>query len=95
MPSRSAAGCSSRSRVVLTNAHVVEDSTRLFVYIRNQAIDPGATVLALDADLDLAALRVQTDQPVPFLPLAAEVRRKARRRSRSAIRGSRMSYTWD
>ena len=63
----------SEQGVVLTNAHVVEDSTRLFVYIRNQAIDPAAQVLAIDSDLDLAALRVQTDHPVPFLPLAAEV----------------------
>lgn len=63
----------SEQGVVLTNAHVVEDSTRLFVYIRNQAIDSAAKVLAIDSDLDLAALRVQTDQPVPFLSLAAEV----------------------
>ena len=63
----------SEQGLVLTNAHVVEDSTRLFVYIRNQAIDPAAKVLAIDADLDIAALRVQTDLPVPFLPLAAEV----------------------
>src|SRR5512147_2920619 len=28
----------SEQGLVLTNAHVVEDSTRLFVYIRNQAI---------------------------------------------------------
>ena len=63
----------SEQGVVLTNAHVVEDSTRLFVYIRNQAVDPAAQVLAIDSDLDLAALRVQTDLPVPFLPLAAEV----------------------
>ncbi|HYM89608.1 MAG TPA: trypsin-like peptidase domain-containing protein, partial [Nitrospiraceae bacterium] len=62
----------SEQGLVLTNAHVVEDSTRLFVYIHNQAIDSGATVLALDSDLDLAALRVHTDSPVPFLPLAAE-----------------------
>ncbi|HSL06055.1 MAG TPA: trypsin-like peptidase domain-containing protein [Nitrospiraceae bacterium] len=62
----------SEQGVVLTNAHVVEDSTRLFVYIRNQAIDPAAKVVAIDSDLDLAALRVQTDHPVPFLPLAAE-----------------------
>ena len=62
----------SEQGVVLTNAHVVEDSTRLFVYIRNQAIDSGATVLAIDSDLDLAALRIHTDLPVPFLPLAAE-----------------------
>jgi Tfp pilus assembly protein PilF len=63
----------SEQGLVLTNAHVVEDSTRLFVYIRNQAIDPAAQVLAIDSDLDLAALRVHTDQPVPFLPLAAEI----------------------
>jgi len=62
----------SEQGVVLTNAHVVEDSTRLFVYIRNQTIDSGATVLAIDSDLDLAALRIHTDLPVPFLPLAVE-----------------------
>jgi len=59
--------------LVLTNAHVVEDSTRLFVYIQNQTIDPAAQVVAIDSDLDLAALRVHTDHPVPFLPLAAEI----------------------
>jgi Tfp pilus assembly protein PilF len=63
----------SEEGVVLTNAHVVEGSTRLFVYIRNQAIDSTATVLAIDADLDLAALRIHTDLPVSFLPLAAEI----------------------
>jgi Tfp pilus assembly protein PilF len=63
----------SEQGLVLTNAHVVEDATRLFVYIGNQAIDPAAQVLAIDSDLDLAALRVQTDHPVPFLPLAAEI----------------------
>lgn len=62
----------SEEGLVLTNAHVVEDSTRLFVYIRNQAIDSSAQVLALDSDLDLAVLRAHTDQPTPFLPLAAE-----------------------
>ena len=63
----------SEQGLVLTNAHVVEDSTRLFVYIRNQAVDSDVKVLAIDSDLDLAALRVQTDLPVPFLPLATEV----------------------
>jgi len=63
----------SEQGLVLTNAHVVEDSTRLFVYIRNQAVDSAAQVLAIDSDLDIAALRVQSDHPVPFLPLAAEV----------------------
>jgi len=63
----------SEQGVVLTNAHVVEDSTRLFVYIRNQAIDSAAELLAIDSDLDLAALRIHTDLPVPFLPLATEI----------------------
>jgi Tfp pilus assembly protein PilF len=63
----------SEQGLVLTNAHVVEDSTRLFVYIRNQAVDSAAKVLVIDSDLDVAVLRVQTDNPAPFLPLAAEV----------------------
>src|ERR1051325_4858050 len=63
----------SEQGVVLTNAHVVEDSTRLFVYIRNQAVDPAVKVLAIDSDVDVAALHVHTDLSVPFLPLAAEV----------------------
>jgi Tfp pilus assembly protein PilF len=63
----------SEQGLILTNAHVVEDSTRLFVYIRNQAIDPEAQIVAIDSDLDLAALRVHTNFPIPFLPLAAEI----------------------
>ena len=63
----------SEQGLVLTNAHVVEDSTRLFVYIRNQAVDSAVKVLAIDSDIDLAALRIQTDLPVPFLHLAVEV----------------------
>ena len=63
----------SEQGLIVTNAHVVEDSTRLFVYIRNQAVDSTVKVLAIDSDLDLAALRIQTDLPVPFLPLAEEV----------------------
>ena len=63
----------SEQGLILTNAHVIEDSSRLFVYIRNQAVDPAAQVLAIDSDLDIAVLRVHMDHPVPFLPLAAEV----------------------
>lgn len=68
----------SEQGLVLTNAHVVEDSTRLFVYIRNQAVDPAAKILAIDSDLDVAVLRVQTDYPTPFLPLASEVPEEGR-----------------
>src|SRR5207248_3357221 len=63
----------SEEGLILTNAHVVEDSTRFYVYIRNQTIDAAVKLLAIDSDLDLAALRVQTGVPVPFLPLAVEV----------------------
>jgi Tfp pilus assembly protein PilF len=63
----------SEQGVILTNAHVVEDSTRLFVYIRNQAIESATELLAIDPDLDLAALRIHTDVPVPYLPLATEI----------------------
>ena len=85
----------SEQGVVLTNAHVVEDSTRLFVYIRNQAIDPAAQVLAIDSDLDLAALRVQTDSRFRSFRWRRRFRTKARRRSRSDIRVCQMSYKWD
>jgi Tfp pilus assembly protein PilF len=63
----------SEQGLILTNAHVVEDSTRLFVYIRNQTIDSSPEILAVDSDLDIAALRVHVDYPVPFLPLASAV----------------------
>jgi hypothetical protein len=62
----------SEQGMILTNAHVVEQSTRLFVYIHNEAVDSSATVVAMDSDLDVAALRIHTSDPVPFLPLAAE-----------------------
>ena len=62
----------SNDGLVLTNAHVVEDSTRLFVYIGDHAVDPVAQVITIDPDLDVAALRVHTDHPVAYLPLAAE-----------------------
>lgn len=62
----------SEQGLILTNAHVVEQSTRLFVYIHNEAVDPSATVVAIDSDLDVAALRIHTSGPVPFLPLAAD-----------------------
>jgi Tfp pilus assembly protein PilF len=57
--------------VILTNAHVVEDSTRFFVYIQNQTIESAVELLAIDSDLDVAALRIPTKLPVPFLRLAA------------------------
>src|SRR2546421_3097546 len=44
--------------LLITNAHVVEDHTRLFVYVQDQQVFPGPPILVMDRDLDLAALRI-------------------------------------
>jgi Flp pilus assembly protein TadD len=45
--------------LIVTNAHVIEDHTRLFVYVQDQEVYPAPYVVTVDADLDLAALRLQ------------------------------------
>src|SRR5581483_2199302 len=45
--------------LLVTNAHVVEDSSRLFVYVHDQLVQADPQLLAIDPDLDLAALRVK------------------------------------
>ncbi len=58
--------------LLITNAHVVEENSRLFVYVENQFIHSTPEVIAIDPDLDLAALKVaQSD--VEILTLAAEL----------------------
>ena len=44
--------------LLITNAHVVEDHTRLFVYVQDQQVFPSPPILVMDRDLDLAALRI-------------------------------------
>jgi tetratricopeptide (TPR) repeat protein len=44
--------------LLVTNAHVIEESSRLYVYARDQVIYAAPQVVASDPDLDLAALRV-------------------------------------
>src|SRR5438105_15585512 len=44
--------------LLITNAHVVEDHTRLFVYVQDQQVFPGPPIVVMDRDLDLAALRI-------------------------------------
>ena len=46
--------------LLVTNAHVIEDGSRLHLYVEDQAIYSSPEVVAVDADLDLAALRVST-----------------------------------
>ena len=59
----------SKDGLVLTNAHVIKDATRLFVYSQNQHVDVAPEILAIEPDWDLAALRVKTGHPVPYLPI--------------------------
>jgi S1-C subfamily serine protease len=54
--------------VILTNAHVIEDSKKLYVYVQDQIIISDPEVVAIDADADLALLRVPF--AVPPLRLA-------------------------
>src|SRR5438552_11610704 len=44
--------------LLITDAHVVEDHTRLFVYVQDQQVFPSPPILVMDRDLDLAALRI-------------------------------------
>lgn len=57
--------------LLITNAHVIENHTRLFVYVRDRAVYPAPEVLAVDSERDLAALRVRQAEAVA-LALAAQ-----------------------
>jgi tetratricopeptide (TPR) repeat protein len=58
--------------LVITNAHVIEDYSRLLVYVGNEEVYANPTVLAVDSDRDLAALRIPP-QAAPALALAVEL----------------------
>jgi Tfp pilus assembly protein PilF len=58
--------------LVLTNAHVIKDATRLFVYSQAQDVDTQPEILAVEPDWDLAALRVVAHRPTPFLSIVKE-----------------------
>ena len=55
----------------VTNAHVIETHSRLVVYINNDMISASPEVVAVDADADLAVLRVHVTG-APTLPLAGD-----------------------
>lgn len=59
----------SQQGLLLTNAHVIHDSTRILVYgVGTEASTP--EIIAVDPDLDLAAMRLPYPHAVPYLPLA-------------------------
>jgi Flp pilus assembly protein TadD len=57
--------------LLVTNAHVIEGSPRLYLYVHDQAVYRDPEVVAVDRDLDLAALSVPKANG-PALNLAAE-----------------------
>lgn len=62
----------SQTGVLLTNAHVIHESTRILIYGEAGTETLIPEIVAVDPDLDLAALRVTTPHPVSYLPLARE-----------------------
>ncbi len=63
----------SHDGLLLTNAHVIHESTRILVYGAADGQTPTPEIVAVDPDLDLAALRLTYTDPVPYLSLAKEV----------------------
>ena len=57
--------------LVVTNAHVIEGSSRLYVYVLDREIYDAPEVVAVDADADLAVLRIPHPSADP-LTLAAD-----------------------
>jgi Flp pilus assembly protein TadD len=56
--------------LLVTNAHVLEDHTRLFVYVQDRHVFPSPQVLAVGEDADLAALRIPLKDTGVSLTLA-------------------------
>jgi hypothetical protein len=59
------------SGLLITNAHVIEESARLYVYVLDREIYADPDVVAVDPDLDLAVLRIPNTGSDP-LTLAAD-----------------------
>ncbi len=62
----------SQDGLLLTNAHVIHESTRISVYRSADGRTPTPEIVAVDPDLDLAVLRLTYPHPVPYLSLAKE-----------------------
>src|SRR5215475_11457046 len=57
--------------LLVTNAHVIEERARLYVYVLDREIYADPDVVAVDPDLDLAVLRIPHTGS-DFLTLAAD-----------------------
>ena len=52
--------------LLVTNAHVIEESARLYVYVLDREIYAAPEVVAVDPDLDLAVLRIPSTWADPL-----------------------------
>ena len=57
--------------LLITNAHVLEDSSRLLVYVGSQEVYSNPVIVAVDPDRDLAAIRIPPSS-APALTLAGQ-----------------------
>jgi len=57
--------------LLITNAHVLEDSSRLLVYVGNQEVYSNPAIVAVDPDRDLAAIHLPLSS-APALTLAGQ-----------------------
>ena len=57
--------------LLITNAHVLEDNSRLLVYVGNQEVYSNPDIVAVDPDRDLAAIRIPLSS-APALTLAGQ-----------------------
>lgn len=57
--------------LLVTNSHVIEENSRLYVYVLDREIYAAPDVVAVDPDLDLAVLRIPNGMAAP-LALAEE-----------------------
>ncbi len=54
---------------ILTNAHVIEDADKVEVEVGARNLHLPARVVGMDAESDVALLKVEADRPLPFLAM--------------------------
>ena len=57
---------------LVTNAHVVEKASKIFVALPGERKEREASLVGVDPSTDLAVIKVMTDKPLPSLDFAAD-----------------------
>jgi len=60
------------SGVLVTNAHVVEKASKIYVALSGERKEREATLVGIDPSTDLAVIKVVTEVPLPSLSFAAD-----------------------